>query len=278
MSSIVTRFAPSPTGYLHLGHAYAALFARKHAAKGKFLLRIEDIDPCRCKPKFTEALIEDLHWLGLDWDGPVRIQSEHLADYRKTLDQLQKLRLLYPCFCTRAEIQREIAAAGYAPHAPDGALLYPGSCRTLSEAERQKRIAAGEPYALRLDNARALQLVQKPLFFEEEQEGKVLCHPELFGDVVLARKEIPASYHLSVCHDDALQGITLVTRAIDLKPVTALHRLLQEVMGWQAPRYAHHRLLTNREGQRLSKRDSAVTLRELKESGYSPQNVREMLK
>jgi glutamyl-Q tRNA(Asp) synthetase len=273
--SIVTRFAPSPTGYLHLGHAASALTAWRRAreAGGRFLLRIEDIDPARCKPEFTLAIEEDLAWLGVEWDGGVRMQSAHLVEYRAALETLSAWGLLYPCFCTRADIQREIAASATAPHAPDGSVVYPGICRCLSVAERTRRIDAGEPHALRLDMARALNSVAEALTFEEDGEGVVICKPERFGDVVLARKDAPASYHLCVTHDDAVQGITLVTRGEDLKPATDLHRLLQALMGWPAPRYAHHRLLTDDAGRRLAKRDQAQTLRALRAAGVSPAEV-----
>jgi glutamyl-Q tRNA(Asp) synthetase len=274
--STVTRFAPSPTGYLHLGHAHAALFAwlRARTSGGKFLLRLEDIDPGRCRPEFAEAIEEDLAWLGLDWDGPVRVQSRHLPDYRAALDRLEARGLLYPCFCTRADIQREIEQAAAAPHAPDGSLRYPGLCRALSPEQRSARIAAGEPHALRLDMARALASVATPLDFEELGEGRVRCRPERFGDAVLARKDAPASYHLCVTHDDALQGVTLVTRGIDLKPATDLHRLIQALLSWPAPTYAHHSLLPDPAGRRLAKRDRAATLRDLRRQGRSPAEVR----
>jgi glutamyl-Q tRNA(Asp) synthetase len=276
---LVTRFAPSPTGFLHLGHAHSALagWRRARAAGGRFLLRIEDIDPLRCRPEFTAAIEEDLAWLGLYWDGPVRVQSAHLADYRGVLEALAARGLLYPCFCTRADIAREIAASAAAPHlapmGPDGP-LYPGTCRRLSRDERAARVAAGEPHALRLDMAAALQAVPAGLSFAEEGEGRIACDPARFGDVVLARKDIPASYHLCVTHDDALQGVTLVTRGEDLKPATDLHRLLQALLGWPAPAYAHHRLLTDGTGRRLAKRDRAETLRELRARGISPAEAR----
>jgi glutamyl-Q tRNA(Asp) synthetase len=270
--SIVTRFAPSPTGYLHLGHALSALTAHRLAreAGGRFLLRIEDIDPARCRPLYAEAIEEDLRWLGLHWDGAVRVQSAHLPDYRAALDALHARGLIYPCFCTRADIARSAAA----PHAaPDGSAVYPGTCRALPEGVRAARIAAGEPHALRLDMARALTSAPGALTFDEAGEGAIACDPAPFGDVVLARKDAPASYHLCVTHDDALQGVTLVTRGIDLKPVTHLHRLLQALMGWPAPAYAHHRLLTDATGKRLSKRDQAATLRALRAAGATPADV-----
>jgi glutamyl-Q tRNA(Asp) synthetase len=281
MLRCVTRFAPSPTGYLHLGHAHSALagWTRARAAGGRFLLRLEDIDQGRCRPEYAAAILEDLHWLGLDWDGPVRVQSGHLDEYRGVLDCLAARGLLYPCFCTRADIAREIAASGAAPHlapiGPDGP-LYPGTCRALSEAERARRVSAGEPHALRLDMARALALAPPGLSFHEEGEGRLACRPARFGDVVLARKDAPASYHLCVTHDDALQGVTLVTRGEDLRPATDLHRLLQALMGWPEPAYAHHRLLTDAGGRRLAKRDKAATLRDLRASGATAAEARAM--
>jgi glutamyl-Q tRNA(Asp) synthetase len=275
---IVTRFAPSPTGYLHLGHAFSALIAWRRAreAGGRFLLRLEDIDPSRCRPEFAAAIQQDLAWLGLEWDGEVRVQSAHLPEYRAVLDALTTRGLLYPCFCTRADIIREVAQSAAAPHSPDGAPLYPGTCRGLSEDERAARTAAGERYALRVDMQRALATVSQPLTFRELDEGAIEGHPEQFGDVVLARKDAPASYHLCVSHDDALQGVTLVTRGEDLKPATHLHRLLQAMMDWPVPIYAHHPLLTDPAGRRLAKRDRAATLHDLRAAGHSPAEVRAM--
>ncbi len=269
---MVTRFAPSPTGFLHLGHAYSAFNAWKRAreAGGRFLLRLEDIDPTRCRPEFAVAIQEDLAWLGLDWDGPVRVQSSHLPEYQTVLDGLAEHGLVYPCFCTRADIAREVAASANAPHGPDGALLYPGTCRRLSKAERADRIASGERYAVRLDMANALV---PDLTYHEEREGRIMCHPERFGDVVLARKDAPASYHLCVTHDDAVQGVTLVTRGEDLRPATDLHRLLQALMGWPTPDYAHHRILVDAAGRRLAKRDSSATLRSRRAEGASARTI-----
>ena len=271
MAATVTRFAPSPTGLLHLGHAHAALSARR--AGDRCLLRIEDIDATRCRPEFSAAILDDLAWLGLAWDGPVRIQSQHMAEYRSALDRLAARGLLYPCFCTRAEIAREVAAAGQAPHGPDGP-LYPGTCRRLAPKARAARIARGGPFALRLDMAAALAEAPADLSYEEAGEGRLRCDPAQFGDAVLARKEIPASYHLCVTHDDARQGVTLVTRGEDLRPATHLHRLLQALLGWPEPRYAHHRLLTDADGRRLAKRDGAPSLRSLREAGRSAAEVR----
>lgn len=277
MLRCVTRFAPSPTGYLHLGHAHSALdgWRRARTGGGRFLLRLEDIDPGRCRREYAVGIEDDLRWLGLDWDGPVRVQSEHLAEYRAALDSLAVRGLLYPCFCTRQEIARDVAASLSAPHGPDGP-LYPGTCRGLSEPERARRIATGEAHALRLDMARALACVPAGLSFHEEGEGRVACQPQQFGDVVLARKDAPASYHLCVTHDDALQGVTLVTRGADLKPATDLHRLLQVLMDWPEPAYAHHPLLLDASGRRLAKRDKAATLRDLRASGVSPAEARAM--
>jgi glutamyl-Q tRNA(Asp) synthetase len=269
--SVVTRFAPSPTGYLHLGSAFSALTAWRRAreAGGMFLLRLEDIDTARCRPEFAAAILEDLAWLGIEWDGEVRVQSQHLTEYRAALDALAARGLLYPCFCTRSDILQSASA----PHTPDGTPLYPGNCRSLSRDEREARIAAGQSYALRLDVERA---VGGALAFEEEGEGTIACRPELFGDVVLARKDAPGSYHLCVTHDDALQGVTLVTRGEDLKSATDMHRLLQALMGWPVPTYAHHELLVSASGRRLAKRDRAETLRELRARGHSAADVRAM--
>jgi glutamyl-Q tRNA(Asp) synthetase len=253
------------------------LFAWRHARAtgGRFLLRIEDIDTTRCRPEYEAALLEDLHWLGLDWDGTPRRQSAHFPEYRKALDGLAARGLVYPCFCTRADIAREVAAAGAAPQGPDGP-LYPAICRDLPEAEAARRIAGGEPYALRLHMTRACEAVSTPLQAREENEGWHICRPEVFGDVVLGRKDVPASYHLCVTHDDALQGITLVTRGDDLKPASDVHRLIQALMGWPAPRYAHHALMRDAAGRRLAKRDGAESLRVLREKGVSAAEVRAM--
>jgi glutamyl-Q tRNA(Asp) synthetase len=275
-SPIVTRFAPSPTGRLHLGHAHAALFAERlaQAAKGRFLLRIEDIDPSRCRPEFETGILEDLAWLGLAWETPPRRQSEHLGDYRKALDALAARSLLYPCFCSRREIQAEIAASAGAPQGPEGP-LYPGTCRGLPDDIRARRIAAGEPYALRLDSAKAGE-VAGPLSWEDLDRGPMQVEPRLLGDVVLGRRDAPASYHLAVTLDDHLQGVTLVTRGEDLLPATHVHRLLQALLGLDVPRWRHHRLLVNEKGDRLAKRDGAMTLAALRAAGSSAGDVRAM--
>ena len=276
MSDVVTRFAPSPTGHLHLGHAHSALVGWQAARRvgGRFLLRIEDIDRSRCRPEFAAAIREDLAWLVLDWDGPVRIQSEHFAEYRAALDRLARQGLLYPCFCTRSDIKAEVARADAAPHGPEGP-LYPGTCRALAPSEREARMAAGAPFALRLDVARAVARVG-PQSWQDEVAGTIAADPLSHGDVVLARKDAPTSYHLAVTVDDTLQGVTLVTRGEDLFAATHVHRLLQALLGLPTPRYRHHRLITDANGRRFAKRDRAMTLRRLRETGCSPAEARAM--
>lgn len=272
----VTRFAPSPTGLLHLGHAHSAAvgFLAARRVGGRFLLRIEDIDAGRCRPDFTTAILTDLAWLGLSWEEPVRRQSEHGDDYRAALGRLEALGLLYPCFCTRKDIAAEIDGAGAAPHGPDGR-AYPGTCRRLSPAERAARMAAGQPYALRLDMTAALRC-SGPLWWHDATAGRVAADPAPFGDVVLARKDTPTSYHLAVTVDDALQGVTLVTRGADLFAATHVHRLLQALLDLPVPAYAHHRLLTDAAGKRFAKRDHSLTLAALRAAGHSPAEVRRM--
>ena len=274
----VTRFAPSPTGWLHLGHAYAAIFAEQKARQnqGRFLIRLEDIDGTRSRPEYETALFNDLHWLGLTWETPVLRQSDHAADYRQALEELATQDLLYPCFCTRREIQEEIARAPQAPHGPDGP-LYPGTCRHLSPLERQAFIESGQPYALRLDIEKATHRIGHSLQWEDLGRGLQTANPNIFGDVVLARKDTPASYHLAVVVDDARQGITLVTRGEDLFEATHLHRLLQELLGLPVPSWLHHRLVTDDLGKRLAKRDNARSLRNLREEGWTPEKVHQVL-
>lgn len=272
----VTRFAPSPTGFLHLGHAYSALFTAGLANTkngGRFLLRIEDIDKARVRPEYEAAILEDLAWLGLEWETPVRRQSDHFGDYRAALDELDSQGLLYPCFCSRKEIRAEIEESGHAPHGPEGP-LYPGTCRNLGEGERKRRMA-DEPFALRLDMAKAAGATG-PLAWTDGGKGEIEARPELLGDVVLARKETPASYHLSVVVDDHAQGVTLVTRGEDLFPATHAHRLLQALLGLDTPSYHHHKLLTTEDGKRFAKRDKSLTIRALREAGKTPDEVREM--
>ena len=270
----VTRFAPSPTGHLHLGSVFSALFARRAARAdgGRYLVRIEDIDTVRCRPEFTARMLADLGWLGLGSDDkPERRQSAHLDDYRAALARLDGMGLVYPCFCTRADIAREIQAAGGAPHGPDGP-VYPGICRGLPRAEARQRIAAGETPAWRLDMAAALA-VTGPLAFHDRARGQIACRPEAFGDVVLARKDTPTSYHLSVTVDDALQGVTLVTRGEDLLPSTDVHRVLQALLGLPEPMYWHHGLLLGPDGKRFAKRDRSVSVPDLRADGLSAAEI-----
>jgi glutamyl-Q tRNA(Asp) synthetase len=264
---IVTRFAPSPTGHLHLGHAFATLTARD--AGNRFLVRIEDIDTARGRTEFVDAIFADLAWLGLRWEEPVLRQSTRFDAYREALTRLDGL--LYPCFCTRAEIAAEITHASEAPHGPEGP-LYPGTCRNFSADERARRIASGVQYALRLDVAKAAAKAG-PLTLMEHGDTTT-ADPLLFGDIVLARKDTPASYNLAVVVDDAFQGVTLVTRGIDLLPATHVQRLLQTLLGLPEPAYAHHRLILDDAGKKFSKRDHAVTLRGLRKAGVAPADIR----
>ena len=274
---VVTRFAPSPTGELHLGHAYAALFAAGLARKqgGRFLLRFEDIDHTRVRAGFYEQIEHDLAWLGLTWEEPVLRQSGRLARYREALAALQAKSAVYPCFCTRREIEEEIAHMGNAPHGKEGP-LYPGTCRKLAPSRREERIHAGHPHCWRLDATRAREITG-PLSFTDRIKGQREVDPGLLGDVVLARKDIATSYHLAVVVDDAHQGITDVTRGEDLLSSTHVHRLLQALLGLPAPTYHHHRLVTDEQGRRLAKRDQAHTLRALRDAGTSPEDLRTRL-
>jgi len=283
----VFRFAPSPNGYLHLGHALSALldFDMARAAGGRFLLRIEDIDQTRCRSEFEAAIYEDLAWLGLSWEKPVRRQSEHIDEYRAAIAKLAAMGLVYPSFESRAEIARLVAerdAQGLWPRDPDGTPLYPGTSKNLSTAERERRKAAREPYTLRLDMAAAMARAG-PLDWREEgagpngEAGAVTAAPEAWGDVVLARRETPTSYHLSVVIDDAVQGVTHVVRGQDLFWSTSVHRLLQALLGLPAPIYHHHRLLLGADGRKLSKSTRSVGLRELRTQGRTPADIRRMI-
>ncbi len=273
MAAETTRFAPSPTGLLHVGHAASARFAAAMAPGGRFLLRIEDIDRSRCRPEFEAAIFEDLAWLGLSWETPVRRQSEHFETYRDALTALERRGLLYPCFCTRADIQREVAGAASAPHLQNmEGPLYPGTCRHLGRTEQERKKADGVPYALRLRMDEAVRGAGA-LTWVDAARGLQTATPEIFGDVVLGRKDTPASYHLACTLDDATQGITLVTRGEDLFAATHVHRLLQALFDLPTPRYAHHALVTDKDGKKFSKRDNAVTIRALRESGSRPSDV-----
>jgi glutamyl-Q tRNA(Asp) synthetase len=277
---LTTRFAPSPTGALHLGHAYSArcAFDAARAVGGRCLLRIEDIDRTRCRPELEAGLRADLTFLGLFFDGPVRRQSEHMVDYEQALRRLDGLGVLYPCFCTRAAIAAEIAQAPSARNAESADALgprYPGLCRDLPRDEACRRIAAGQTYALRLCIDRALAVVQsgpsgsQPLVWHDRHAGRIVAEPQLLGDVVLARRDIRTSYHLAVTVDDHMQGVTLVTRGEDLFHATHIHRLLQALLGLDTPEYAHHRLLRDVGGQRLAKRSGAESIASLRAAGHS---------
>ncbi|HAU29252.1 MAG TPA: tRNA glutamyl-Q(34) synthetase GluQRS [Rhodospirillaceae bacterium] len=274
VSHLTTRFAPSPTGWLHLGHAHSALTAFRTAQdlNGQFLLRMENIDPSRCRPEYEAAIFEDLAWLGLSWESPVRRQSEHAPYYAAGLARLSALGVLYPCFCTRRDIATEISRMGFAPHAGE-TLPYPGTCRNVPPEDAAQRMADGQPYALRINVARALSITG-PLSWLDAQAGPQKAMPARLGDAILARKDVPMSYHLCVTMDDALQGVTHIIRGHDLFEATHLHRLLQALLGYDAPQYRHHPLLCNENGQKLSKRDGAITIRDLRAQGLCPADVR----
>ena len=273
----VTRFAPSPSGHLHLGHAFSGLLAFQTSQKenGRFLLRIEDIDRERCKPEFEEAIYEDLEWLGLEWEKPVRRQSDHFDDYREAIETLQGKNLLYPCFCSRKEIRKEIKNSTNAPHGPEGA-LYPGTCRLLTLEIQKEKTESGIPFALRLDTAKALAVIKNPLTFKEKG-NTITADPASMGDVVIARKDVMTSYHFSVVVDDHLQGISHVIRGQDLYHATHIHRLLQELLNFQTPEYAHHGLL-GLDGRRFAKRDRSMTIRSLKEGGTTLEDIMALIK
>jgi glutamyl-Q tRNA(Asp) synthetase len=273
-----TRFAPSPTGLLHLGHAFAAITAADAADGGTFLLRIEDLDRSRARPEFELAIEEDLAWLGLSWKKPVLRQSARFESYRSAVARLTAEGLLYPCFCTRKDIAAEVAQAPQAPHRFDQK-IYPGTCRALSAAERAEAIARGKPYVMRLDTNAASGRVT-PLSFTElgagpdGERGVISVDPMLLGDIVLARKDVPVAYHLAVVMDDAYQGVSLVTRGNDLFAATHVQRLLQALLNLPQPQYAHHRLIRDTHGNKFSKRDKAVTMRHMRELGLSSGDVR----
>ena len=283
----VFRFAPSPNGYLHLGHAYSALlnFDAARESGGRLLLRIEDIDRARCRPEFETAIYQDLAWLGVGWETPVRRQSEHLSDYRKALENLSAMDLVYPSFESRAEIAGLVAereAHAPWPRDPDGAPLYPGAAKLLSADARGRLFESGAPYALRLDMAAARARVGDLAWIEhgdgpEGETGKVAARPEAWGDVILARKETPSSYHLSVVIDDALQGVTEVVRGRDLFWSTSVHRVLQALLGLPQPAYRHHRLVLDAEERKLSKSTAATGLRELRAGGATPADIRRLV-
>jgi glutamyl-Q tRNA(Asp) synthetase len=285
--SSVFRFAPSPNGYLHLGHALSALlnFEMARASGGRFLLRIEDIDRTRCRPEFEQAIYDDLAWLGIEWEQPVRRQSQHFPVYRDALARLDAAGVVYASFESRAEIARLVAersASGPWPCDPDGAPIYPGSMRSLPDEERARHASAGQPHALRLDMGSAIARAGALHWTEHGagpggETGTVPAAPQDWGDVVLARKETPSSYHLSVVVDDALQGITHVVRGQDLFWSTSVHRLLQALLGLAAPVYHHHRLVLDAAQRKLAKSTGAVALRDLRMQGATPGDIRALI-
>ncbi|WP_367717764.1 tRNA glutamyl-Q(34) synthetase GluQRS [Nitratireductor sp. GISD-1A_MAKvit] len=289
MTRPVFRFAPSPNGRLHLGHAFSALLNHRMArdVSGRFLLRMEDIDTTRCSAELERGVLCDLVWLGLDWEEPVRRQSEHFDDYRAALERLIDAELVYPAFMSRGEVRGRIAdheADGEPwPRDPDGAPLYPGDDRHLATTEREARIAEGHPFAWRLDMSAALRHLGTTLTWEETECGSggetgcIAARAEAWGDVVLARRDVPASYHLSVVVDDALQGVTHVVRGRDLFQATAVHRVLQELLGLPVPQYHHHELVLDRDGRKLSKSRGDTSLHALRQSGATPADIARMV-
>ena len=276
----VFRFAPSPNGALHLGHALSALtdFALAQAAGGRFLLRIEDIDLTRCRPQYEAAIYDDLAWLGLTWEEPVRRQSEHLADYAEAIGRLSAMGLVYPAFISRGEVDAATADAEW-PRDPDGVPLYPPADRDRDPADRRARIDAGAPHALRLDMEKAAGMAG-PLAWQESGFGaarRVAADPRAFGDVLLVGRDRPASYHIAVVVDDALQGITHVVRGRDLYAATAVHVLLQRLLNLPAPHYHHHRLITDEAGRKLSKSDRDTALSALRAAGKTADDIRRMV-
>lgn len=283
-ASSVFRFAPSPNGYLHLGHAWSALLNQDFARRsgGALLIRIEDIDPERSRAHFEAAMLEDLEWLGLDWERPPLRQSQHLPAYRAALDALTRRELAYPCFCSRAEIARAWSSQSEPRRDPDGSLLYPGTCRKLAPDERASRIAGGARFALRLDMAKALAEAGSPMmtyreFHEGHESVEVVADPSRWGDALIGRRDVATSYHIACTHDDHLQGVTDVVRGADLEAATGLHRLLQALLGLRTPDYHHHRLVLDEQGRKLSKSNSALSLRELRAQGATPASLRHHL-
>ncbi|WMT86693.1 tRNA glutamyl-Q(34) synthetase GluQRS [Pelagibacterium sp. 26DY04] len=276
----IFRFAPSPNGLLHLGHAYSALYTARWAKAmgGVMLLRIEDIDTVRCRPEFVAAVFEDLKWLGLSWPEPVRIQSQHFDDYRAAADQLRAKGLIYPCFCSRAEIR---AASGRRTD-PDGAPLYPGTCRHLSADQKMENLRAGRPVQWRLDMNQAIEKTKEISIFEAMPTPKDKpvfrpADPGRWGDVVIVRKDTPTSYHLSVVIDDAIQGVTHVTRGMDLYAATDIHVLLQALLKMESPIYTHHTLIVGEDAEKLSKSRGSESLASLRALGITPEDIRAQL-
>ena len=290
MTQPVFRFAPSPNGQLHLGHAYSALLNARMASEtgGRLLLRMEDIDTARCTPQLEQGIYDDLRWLGFDWEKPVRRQSEHFAEYRNALTRLANLGLVYPAFLSRGDVRGQIGEARAKGHEwpadPDGTPLYPQGERIMSEDERLERMASGAPYAWRLDMEKALAAAGEPLFWHESgvgpdgETGRVTANPACWGDVVVARKDTPTSYHLSVVVDDALQGITHVVRGRDLFHATSVHRLLQKLLDLPEPLYHHHDLVLGEDGQKLAKSRQDTALASLRAQGWTPDGIRDKLR
>ncbi len=286
MSSVarpVSRFAPSPNGYLHIGHAYSALVNQRLAERlgGRLLLRMENIDLGRCRPDYEAAIKDDLAWLGLAWERPERRQSEHFSSYARALDRLREEGLAYPCFCSRADLARAAAERERWPRDPDGAPIYAGVCKHMSAAERERRLAAGQAAAIRIDMEEARRRLSGRLGWREFGETDVVrdvaAEPALWGDTIIGRRDVPASYHIAVVVDDAEQGVTDVARGMDLFNATSLHRLLQALLGLPAPRYRHHRLLLDENGAKLSKSARAKSIRSLREEGVSAPELRAQL-
>ena len=279
----VFRFAPSPNGYLHLGHAYSALFNQSLAEQcgGRLLLRVENIDPERSRRHFEAALEEDLAWLGLDWEKPPRRQSDHLSDYRAALERLTRRGLAYRCFCSRTEIAEACARRSDWPRDPDGSPLYPGTCRNSTPQEQAARVLAGDRFSLRLDMAKAIEEIATPLTYREFHEGQlsatIVAEPALWGDALIGRRDTPASYHIACAIDDDDQGVTDVARGADLESATSLQRMLQVLLGLSTPDYRHHRLVLDDRGRKLSKSQSAISLRELRAQGVTPEGLRDRL-
>jgi glutamyl-Q tRNA(Asp) synthetase len=279
----IVRFAPSPNGYLHSGHAYSALknFALAQNTGGRLLLRIEDIDIGRSREEFVDAIYEDLTWLGVRWEQPVRRQSEHFDEYAVALEKLSRMNVLYSCFCTRSDIANQVRDQSPWPRDPDGVPLYPGNCRDLSPAEITRKTAQEIPASLRINMRRAISLLSGPLGWREFGEGDIArdvsAQPTIWGDAIVGRKDVPGSYHVAVVVDDALQGVSDVVRGMDLFETTSLHRLLQELLGLPAPNYHHHKLVFDGQGDKLAKSRRSKSLRDLRREGVSAQQLREQL-
>ena len=273
----ITRFAPSPTGFLHLGHAFAAMYAYRAATtNGKFLLRIEDIDLYRCKKIYEENIYIDLDWLGIKWEKPVLKQTNNKKEYSEAIYELDKLGLVYPCFCSRSKVNKEIS---YSLSAPQSKIYktYSGRCRSLSSKEIEERKKNNEKFCLRLNMTKAIDYCGKSLTFFEKKLGEVKINPSIFGDIILSRKDINTSYHLSVTIDDSTQGISLVTRGKDLFESTYIHRLLQCLLNLSTPKYDHHNLILDNNGKKLSKRDSSISIKSIRETGKPSKEIIEKL-